>query len=193
MLTMLFGDCYLFINSITKGEVWNKEFHISPLFQRRLFFSGASPETSHHIHKKEDVEMDHNLLARKAFDSSFRIEKLFYLAGIGGDPSDDVIGFFSEEKIELIEGLIGENHDDMKEDFDQDASSWELGDMINSWLEYVNKLGFLVKLASPVYDEKGGHSWGHYRTKWFYSENLEDLYDIGEKWADSFIPEHKEK
>jgi hypothetical protein len=71
----------------------------------------------------------------------------------------------------------------------EDFNSSYMGDCCE-WLYDKGKLGFLVQFATPVmhHYEDGrhsgrGYSWGHYSTKWFYSETFEEAIELGLAWV----------
>lgn len=57
-----------------------------------------------------------------------------------------------------------------------------------SWAHEQGRLGFLVKIATPVMTHHGAaaiYSWARYRTHWFYAETFQDAIELGLEWVET--------
>ncbi len=127
---------------------------------------------------------DYQSLTRRWFDLSLRIETLIHLGTMAIDysfstPAEE----FFEDEPEEAERLLGCVVDE--------SPDWE---ELSTFLYENGKLGFLVKLATPVpsnFSDDGSYQtngWGHFMTKWFYTEGFDEtFFETAEKWRDEFI------
>ncbi|MDD2319148.1 MAG: hypothetical protein PHO83_03755 [Geobacteraceae bacterium] len=123
-------------------------------------------------------------LSQKFYDETARIEELVLLAGVLGDYYlPPVVEDFLEEGWPVIEGCFGDIPSHVKADVDE----LEETDALLEWLLDNNKLGFLLRMATPImrHADHGAtyYSWGSYSTKWFYGETLEAALDKGFAWV----------
>ena len=129
--------------------------------------------------------LDHKKLSELFFDKSIRVEVIVHLATMAGDyafaePVRDML----EDDPDALGALLGV---DIDEDFDAEELSTQL--------YRAGVLGFAVQAATPVpekfYGEDDGYStcgWGHYTTKWFYTEALdEDFFGRLVEWKEAYI------
>lgn len=137
-------------------------------------------------------------LAQKLFDESARIDRTILIAGsmTDGAFSDDFNEFLDDEDESTIEECLGEIPDGV----DIEGHGYSRNDSVCEWLTDKEKLGFLVKFATPVmeFNLKTGHrtfSWGYYSTKWIYAETLDDAIGAGLEWVTKRreAEEHKAK
>ncbi|MCC6478051.1 MAG: hypothetical protein IT552_02440 [Sphingomonadaceae bacterium] len=122
-------------------------------------------------------------LAKKIFDTNIRIAGIWPIFGCSDGPSDvftDAIEY--TELPPEIASLIP-NYDD---DFDHDSIDWE-----ELWCDAFNKgmHGYLLLADCPVFtkinDTSVSFSWGHWRTKLFYGENVEALIAQACAWGEA--------
>ncbi len=124
-------------------------------------------------------------IMEKLYDAACRIDRIIFIGGsISSDAlADDIDSFFDEEDDEDIVGCFGEIPDWV----DIDGRGYERADSISEWLLYAQKLGFLVKFATPVMEPTGENSrsfsWGYYNTKWLYAETLDEAIEHGLAWV----------
>ncbi len=118
-----------------------------------------------------------------------RAEKIFHLASQGqGDAMiDDLFELYDDDPEAFQEALTLPSLDVE----DKEELSW--------FLDRNQKNGFLVQMATPVpsnFNERGGfmtNGWGHYSTKYFYAETIEDCYSQGAKWQKEYYEQVKQK
>lgn len=124
-------------------------------------------------------------------DSLLRVEKIFHLASQAqGDALiDDIFELYEydpEEFEEMLNIFFNHNYD-----MDKEELAWCLCRQ--------NKKGFLVQMATPVpsnFHKSGSfttNGWGHYSTKFFYTDTLEACYLQGAKWQKEYYEEVRKK
>ena len=129
--------------------------------------------------------MDHSKITEEFAEDQIRTETIIHLGTMCHDyafpdVADDAFSMDIDEMWEAM-GLAGP-------DDDEDASN----DSIGSYLMDNKKLGFLVKVATPIPERftKTGYStngWGYYMTQWLYAETLEEVFEKAKVWAAEYI------
>lgn len=121
----------------------------------------------------------------KLWDETVRMERVIFLAGAlaaGDSMPDDLEKFFNDEDTETIEKCLGQ----IPEWLDLEAIR-QRTEGIFEWLSSEEKLGFLVKFATPVmkvYAENSrSFSWGYYKIKWIYAETIDEAVGKGLAWT----------
>lgn len=127
-----------------------------------------------------------NAILEKLWNETVRMEKMIFLAGAlaaGDSLPDDVRDFFDDEDPETIEKCFGEVPDWVE----LDARPQDRDESIYEWLSGENKLGFLVKFATPVMKPTGhssrSYSWGRYTTTWVYAQSVDEAIDKAIVWS----------
>lgn len=121
----------------------------------------------------------------KLYDEALITDRVIYLAGaLSGDVlPDDLEEFFNDEDDETIEKCLGT----IPEWVDVDANGYSLAESVSSWLSDENKLGFLVRVTTPVMKPLGGgirsYSGGSFYLTWVYGETMDDALALGLAWA----------
>lgn len=127
-----------------------------------------------------------NTMMEKLIDASLVADRVIYLAGaLSGDSlPDDLEAFFNDEDDETIEKCLGT----IPEWVDVDANGYSLAESVSSWLSDENKLGFLVRVTTPVMKPlKGGirtYSWSSFYLTWVYAETMDGALEQGLAWAE---------
>ena len=121
--------------------------------------------------------MDNILIAQTFNQSRIRAETIIHLASAGEESP-----FFTDSLGADMEGILRALHMPLEED--------EMKAETILWNCYNQcKLGFLVKLSSPVLDlldngdSAGPYSWEECEEQWFYAESLEEIYAQGVTWV----------
>lgn len=118
-------------------------------------------------------------------EASARFEKVIFLAA-SIDPDgcfpDDLVTFLEEEELSTIEACLG------KVPYPNADLRGVYGDEeIYDWLMHAQKLGFLVKVATPVMERISTtartFSWSYYKTQWVYGDTMEQAITNGLKWV----------
>lgn len=124
-------------------------------------------------------------MMEKLYNATLVTDRIIFLAGAAtGDVFPvDLEEFFNEEDDETIEKCLGK----IPEWVNLDANGYELAESINSWLNNVDKFGYLVRFTTPVMTpHKGGsrsYSWGYRNSIWLYAETMDDALAQGLAWA----------
>jgi len=120
-------------------------------------------------------------ILEKLMDASARFEQVIFLPGAlaaGDVMSDDLTEFFDYEDVETVESHFGKIPDWVSLN---DAND------ICEWLSTCERLGFLVKFATPVMSPSGNgsrsFSWSYYSTKWIYAETIDAAVEKGLAWV----------
>ena len=106
-------------------------------------------------------------------DATARIDRTIMLAGAIGDNAmaEDAEEFFRDEDFETIEGCFGPLPSWVKEGIEADDI-----EAVIEWLFREEKLGFLIKVATPIMEVTGEnsfrYSWGRYTYKWVYGDTF---------------------
>lgn len=142
--------------------------------------------------------MTSNLQSR-FFEATVRIEQLIFVPGCG------IFEALSEQVRDLIiDDLYGPNNEHIAAKLpalgkllrSEDAPE---EDDISEALHGVT--GYFAELARPVpsgfisEDEDAGFyfSWGHYQTKWFYVETMEELAEVAEHFSKDVVARARQK
>lgn len=130
--------------------------------------------------------MTHAEINEQLFDNTIRFESVIYLAGALAQADslpDDLRELLDDEDdktiIQAFPGFPLSLRDD-DDCFLEFAAEWLIDNQ---------RLGFLVKAATPVMtyhkDSGGSHfSWGYYRTQWVYGETMDVVVTKAIAWAD---------
>lgn len=122
------------------------------------------------------------VLSKRFYDENARIEELVLLAGAIGDwHLLDAVENFFEEDFKDIESCLGELPEYVKDDIESNEH-----DSLVEWLIDNGKLGFLLKMATPIMEQCGNgasFSWGYYTTKWVYGDTLDSAIEAGFSWV----------
>lgn len=125
-------------------------------------------------------------ISRQLEEATARIETILHIGAMATD--DDCLPTALEDMLqdqdnEDLQRLFPGLPTDVLDDFDDGSDPTGFVD----WLRYSDRLGFLVQFATPVirHHDSGGcsYSWGHYGTRWFYAETLEDAVQQGLAWV----------
>jgi hypothetical protein len=116
-----------------------------------------------------------------------RIEALIHIGGMvtDGDSMPDVVDDLLQEDDETLAHAFPDMPAWVKEVLDD---RHERGPAFAEWVHQDNKLGFVVKFATPVMRNVDGngcgtYSWGHYYTQWTYGDTLEKATENGLAWV----------
>lgn len=124
--------------------------------------------------------------AQRMFDSTARVEMMWWLPGIACQPPQEFKDFIENDlpdEKELLKQLPW-----IKKFLDQ--KDWQL--RAEEWPAEFHRKGcdgYLVQLATPIpkgFSEDGrswSYSWGHYQTQWFYFDTLDELVQRAEQFA----------
>jgi len=129
--------------------------------------------------------MNNKEISSLFFENTIRAEKVINFATqcVGDSFSSDVSESINDDW-ESIWEQVGCYEPEYRDD---EAISYHL---FNN-----NKLGFLIKFATPVpknFKENGyDFSWGYYATKWIYAETLEKACQAAVEWAEDYISKKK--
>lgn len=130
-----------------------------------------------------------NVLARFAFDNNLRTEEIIHLATMcSTDPMADAAEeAFNDCWDQIMQAL--------KLDIPRETDLSELG----SLLMQENLYGFLVSIGTPVpitFNDDGSYingGFGHYATKWFYADNMADIFAQAVQWKTAYINQKREQ
>lgn len=139
--------------------------------------------------------MTHTEIHEALFENTIRFERVIYLAGALSQPDslqDDLRELLDEEDDETVSQAIPGFPLSLRDDEDcflEFAAEWLLDNQ---------RLGFLVKAATPVMTyhkgSKSSHfSWGYYSTKWVYGETMDEVVANVISWADECREAEKAK
>jgi len=123
-------------------------------------------------------------LMQRFDEATARIETMILIAGAIYDDwslQKELGEFFEEEDFETIERTFGQLPVFVSTDID--AGNFE---SLIEWLISQSKLGFLIKFASPIKEQRVGfmkYSWGYYATQWVYGDTLEQALENGFVWV----------
>lgn len=117
----------------------------------------------------------------------FRFERVIWLLNMGycGRASSDLEDLITDDPEKLI-ALLGMSQ------FVEDFGGIESFDksILTDWLAEQDKQGFLIQFACPVFEKVNrpglmstSFSWGHYRTEWFYFEDIEAAIYRAKEWT----------
>lgn len=127
--------------------------------------------------------MEHIKIASDMFDANLRCEQIIHLASQCFD-----------ETTSHVEDAFSMDWDVIWEAIGVEPQGEERHD-INQTIVDSRKFGFLVQMATPVLTMIGkvgwSLSWGHYSTKWFYAESLDEIYKAAFVWEEKHRKECK--
>ncbi len=117
-----------------------------------------------------------NIVERFA-DAVARTEEVIFLGGaLDLDNAPEALDEFFEDQVDQLVEIFGANASELT----GVPEVWEF----QQWLIDSDKLGYLVKFATPVMD-RSRFSWGCYRTRWVYGDTFEAALDAGFAWVES--------
>lgn len=116
-------------------------------------------------------------------DYELRAETILHLGAmcISMSPSHALETALDEDLPEIQEAL--------------EVSSFPYGESVHEVVDFLIEeeiAGFLVRMATPVpkdIEPSGsyGYNWGHFTSKWFYGEDIADIYRQAEKWRVEYL------
>lgn len=138
--------------------------------------------------------MTHEEINETLFDNSIRFESVIYLAGALAQSDslpDDLCELLDVETDETVSEAFPGFPLSLRDDGDCFL------EFAAEWLIDNRRLGFLVKVATPVMTPVKGSSslsfsWGRYRTKWIYADTMDGVVCEAVKWADGLRESEKE-
>jgi len=140
----------------------------------------------------EQQAVEASQLRQDFHNATLRMDVLIYLpaaisGGIAGEALEKFVEYDLADEVEtnglLFPGVEGLSEDELRGD-------WEAN------VDYIasrhSEVGFLAELARPVFT-RGSYSWGHYNTRWFYGETIEEIMKQAITWADALDAKNKAK
>lgn len=119
-------------------------------------------------------------------EATARIEAVVFIAGMLGDgdsiaePLSDLL----DEDTATLKGCFPDMPGWLQEALDGHRL---VADAFYEWAFTKGKLGFVVKIATPVMEHSSPtsstYSWGRYMTSWHYGETLSEAVDQGLTWV----------
>lgn len=119
---------------------------------------------------------------QELFDAAVRVECLIYIPSAAADPEITPECFredFCEALPERADAPLYEQLPPMAQF--ADSEEWPEPEVVAFAL--FRTPGFLVQAATPVRDEGGSYSWGHYWTEWLYAATETDIARVSLEWA----------
>lgn len=120
--------------------------------------------------------------AERMSDAIVRVERMFWIPGLGEPASNDFDEFVEDDLVDAKSLLA--------------ALPWlsklENADDVLSELAMRRVDGFFVQLATPIpssFHEGGGFSfsWGSYRTEWFYAKSVDKIPELAAAFSKGVI------
>jgi hypothetical protein len=131
-------------------------------------------------------------LAERFYEHSARIDQVILLAALADSPDSEVVEDFIElaEEADLVR-LFGMSVADAEQVLEEGA------ELLYDWCSVSEKLGFLVKFATPVMKpmKSGGHmgSWNSFYTHWVYADTMDQALEAGFAWVAERRADEKDK
>ncbi|WP_324810049.1 hypothetical protein [Ralstonia pickettii] len=125
-----------------------------------------------------------------AMNQNWRFETLLHIGGMTGDDAlPGALRDALEDAIDEIAVAVGLSAKQARE-IDEEE--------LLERMRHKRQFGFLVQVATPVREYLGDGdtyacSWGHYRTRWFYTEDIGALLKDIEDWVEQCCNQDRTK
>lgn len=116
-------------------------------------------------------------IVERFLEANARTEEVIFLGGVlEPECAPSSLEDFFEDQVDQLVEIFGASASELT----GVPEVWEF----QQWLIDSDKLGYLVKFATPVMD-RPSFSWGCYRTHWVYGDTFEAALDAGFAWIES--------
>lgn len=122
----------------------------------------------------------------RMIDATVRVERIIWIPGATACfvPSEDLEDFIEDLAFdESFQQELNRKFPHIR-DIPIDETEWLIEE------GFMRCDGFLVQAATPIMEKFGTgsamkYSWGHYRTKWFHIDKVENIASVISEWAES--------